>query len=262
MIISNQSLVLQRVTKEMSGIYTCVAHNIEGDGVSNPVTLNIRYAPYCKPEKVQVFGVARDETVRISCTVLANPALGTHFEWRFNASGPSGGHSAVVDMPHDRFRSPPLAPTVSVVEYVPKTEMDYGSLLCWATNSIGRQREPCVFHLVPAGVPDPLNNCSINNQTTTSLGVACKSGYDGGLTQTFILEAKDNHNFAVVSQIQSPSPRFNISGLQPGSSYVLNIYAQNGKGASNPVTLYAFTVKEAEKHTLAGSTHHGSRYYL
>ena len=43
-------------------------------------------APFCKPDKVQVFGVARDETVRISCSVYSDPPDGTHFEWRFNAS--------------------------------------------------------------------------------------------------------------------------------------------------------------------------------
>ena len=101
-----------------------------------------------------------------------------------------------------------------------------------------------------------IKNCSIGNQTTTSLQVNCASGLDGGLQQTFILEAKDNRNFALVSQIQSPLPRFNVSGLQPGASYVLNVYAQNTKGASSPVTLYAFTIKEAEKQ-MAGSTRRG-----
>ena len=34
--------MLQGVDKTQSGIYTCVAHNSEGDGVSNPITLNVR----------------------------------------------------------------------------------------------------------------------------------------------------------------------------------------------------------------------------
>lgn len=112
---------------------------------------------------MQVFGVARDETARIACEVIANPQNSVFFEWRFNTSGET------VDMPHDRFRS---TNSRSVVEYVPRTELDYGSLLCWASNDIGRQREPCIFHLVPAGVPDNLSNCTIGNQTTSSLQVS------------------------------------------------------------------------------------------
>ena len=39
----------------------------------------------------------------------------------------------------------------SVVNYTPATDLDYGTLLCSAKNSIGWQSVPCVFHIVPAG---------------------------------------------------------------------------------------------------------------
>lgn len=124
-------------------------------------------APYCKPDQVQVFGVARQETIRISCDVIANPSQPTSFEWRFNSSGET------IDMPHNRFQS---AGSRSIVEYVPRTELDYGSLLCWARNSIGRQKEPCIFHLIPAGVPDSPKNCTIVKQTTSTLQVRIRNG--------------------------------------------------------------------------------------
>ncbi len=248
-LVSNQSLVLQNVRRHQSGIYTCVAHNIEGDGVSNPMTLNIRYAPYCRPDQVQVFGVAREESVRISCEVVANPIGSVNFEWRFNTSG-----GEIVDMPHDRFRS---TTTKSVVEYTPRTELDYGSLLCWAKNSIGKMMEPCVFHLIPAGIPDPVKNCSFGNHSNTSFQVKCFGGYDGGLPQSFILEAQDSEKRKVVSRIQNGKPEFNVTGLRSGSSYVISVYSQNAKGPSRADTLVAFTTKEAEKHT-AGSTHRGN----
>ena len=91
--------------------------------------------------------------------------------------------------------------------------------------------------------------------------VKCASGYDGGLPQTFFLEAKDSHTLVMVARIQSHQPMFNVSGLQAGSSYVLTVNSKNSKGESQPITLYAFTVKEAEKHT-AGSTHRTDERYV
>lgn len=41
--------------------------------------------------------------------------------------------------------------TVSELVYTPKNERDFGTLACWARNSIGKQTEPCLFQVVPAG---------------------------------------------------------------------------------------------------------------
>lgn len=42
--------------------------------------------------------------------------------------------------------------TVNELIYTPKGERDYGTLACKGTNSIGKQMEPCLFQVVPAGL--------------------------------------------------------------------------------------------------------------
>jgi len=45
----------------------------------------------------------------------------------------------------------PAVETVSELIYTPKGERDYGTLACYGRNAIGKQSEPCVFQVVPAG---------------------------------------------------------------------------------------------------------------
>ncbi|XP_018339778.1 PREDICTED: nephrin [Trachymyrmex septentrionalis] len=140
-IISNQSLVLQGVDRKSAGNYTCVGYNTEGDGESSPFYLNVMFAPTCKPNQTKVHGVAKQEKANISCQVDANPPE-VQFKWTFNNSAESidvaAGHIA-------------RAGTSSIVSYTPMTELDYGTLLCWASNHIGQQQVPCVYHIIPAG---------------------------------------------------------------------------------------------------------------
>lgn len=55
-------------------------------------------------------------------------------------------------------------------------EMDFGTIMCWADNMVGQQKEPCVFHLIAAGKPDMPFNCTLVNQTSESLEVDCNEG--------------------------------------------------------------------------------------
>lgn len=86
-------------------------------------------------------GVAKQEKANISCEVDANPTE-VQFKWTFNNSAESlevsRGHIA-------------RSGTMSIVSYTPMTELDYGTLLCSASNRIGDQRHPCVFHIIAAG---------------------------------------------------------------------------------------------------------------
>ena len=58
----------------------------------------------------------------------------------------------------------------SVVRYTPKTEMDFGSLVCWVSNQVGLG-VPCVYHLLPIGPPEPPADCLTYNITYSSLQV-------------------------------------------------------------------------------------------
>lgn len=51
-IISNQSLVLQSVTRASAGNYSCIGFNSEGDGISDPFYLNVM----CKLDSSNIDG--------------------------------------------------------------------------------------------------------------------------------------------------------------------------------------------------------------
>ncbi|CAH2104104.1 unnamed protein product [Euphydryas editha] len=175
---SNQSLVLQKVTRHSSGRYACSALNAEGETVSNELHFRVKYAPSCRSGGVSVVGAARGESVVIVCEVDADPPAAV-FKWKFNNSGET------LDVAADRYTSNGSA---SSLKYTPVADLDYGTLSCAASNEVGSQLTPCVFQMVAAGKPHAPRNCTLWNQTSDSVEVSCVAGFDGGLPQHFLLE--------------------------------------------------------------------------
>ncbi|XP_050354326.1 hemicentin-2 [Nymphalis io] len=237
-IISNQSLVLQGVGRKTAGNYTCVGFNAEGDGESKAFSLDVLYAPTCRSSQQRVHGVAKQERAHITCHVDANPPE-VSFRWTFNNTANSNEVS-------DTYVS--RSGTSSTVTYTPHTEMDYGTLLCWAHNRIGKQRVPCVYHIIAAGRPDQVHNCTVVNASLTSFGVRCSEGFNGGMPQSFLLEVREIVTQEIVANVSSAVPRFTAVGLVPGRTYAAAVLAYNAKGRGDPYPLRASTLRPPEKH--------------
>nr|XP_053650227.1 hemicentin-1-like [Cherax quadricarinatus] len=226
-IISNQSLVLQRVVRAQAGRYACHAHNIVGDGVSNALRLDVKYAPVCSPGQVTTYAVGRYEDAEVTCSVDANPVQES-FQWTFNNTADT------IDVPQGRFTS---LSSHSVITYTPMTALDYGTLLCWAANEIGAQKEPCVFHIEPAGKPEAPGECRVGDGTQTSVRVRCEAGSSGGLPQHFHLQASLYQGHHLLNLTAVASPDFYVEGLRMESKYQLIITAVNDKGTSSATHL-------------------------
>lgn len=86
-----------------------------------------------------MLGAARLEEASVPCEVEANPA-NVNFTWRINGTTKRSDDVKFT-----------VEGTRSIAHVTPVSTNDFGTLICWATNVLGRQQEPCVYQLVAAG---------------------------------------------------------------------------------------------------------------
>lgn len=96
----------------------------------------------CRPGQKTVIGVGRGETAKILCEVETNPSDNVQFTWRFNNS------RETVQLGRDQYTEE--GPR-SMAMYTPLTPLNFGTLMCWASNKIGKQSVPCVYQVIAAG---------------------------------------------------------------------------------------------------------------
>ncbi len=128
--------------------------------------------PVCKPSLTRYYGVSRSENVEIACEVEANPSNDLTYKWYFNNS------AETIEVPRNRFTADG---SISMLTYRPMASLDYGTLLCYATNAAGSQSEPCVFHILTAGwsfIPSSVSDWS--NEWTFHSHCHCKTDRSTG----------------------------------------------------------------------------------
>ncbi|XP_076637456.1 motor axon guidance molcule sidestep isoform X2 [Colletes latitarsis] len=259
-LIASNTLTLRVLTLAHAGEYSCAAINSVGEGRGMPLFVHMKYAPRCRAgHERREITAARRETVSLRCEVDAVPEDAVRFFWTYN-----GTRGDVLPVQNSRAQNNGL---VSVLDYTPTVDTDFGTLACWASNSVGRQRAPCIFNVVPGKPPQPPFDCSLQNETS-SLEVNCIPGADGGSPQYFLLEVRGIPRQPGAIQVNSPTlhapqsdqgtvgevpavyqeknvrPNFQLHDLDPGFDYTLYVYAVNGQGKSEPALLEHVRVLE------------------
>jgi len=146
----------------------------------------------------------------------ALPADDLQFTWRFNTS------TSAIRLPQEDIS---VHGTMSRLEFTPLTELDYGTFLCWAANSIGRGK-PCSFRLVPSGPPEPPTGCVTNNFTYSSFTISCDP-LDKTVNLTLNLKVHIVGTDNLVKKIDSAESSLEVGDLLPGTAYTLLLRREN-----------------------------------
>lgn len=98
-----------------------------------------------------------------------------------------------------------------------------------------------------------MHNCTVRNNTEGAVDIQCEPGYDGGLTQVFVLEVfsesldSDEDGEELYRNLTDRmAPRFSLGKVASGVLYTARMYAVNSKGKSTPVTLPRFSFPSSE----------------
>ncbi|XP_033150043.1 neural cell adhesion molecule 1-A, partial [Drosophila busckii] len=218
-IRSNQSLVLQKITKHYAGNYACSAINDEGETVSNQLPLRVKYTPVCKhTDRVILIGASKDETVEVVCEIQADPPpryVPTHKELRISKQTNSSRLIAIA------------------------SGFLFNGTFAKLTND---------------SLPNAVANCTVFNRTELSVDIQCVPGYDGGLPQIFVLEMFSSRTgltrFNVSNADEALFSLENMDTLtsmmmQENNSLRIRIYSYNQKGRSAAYLLPDFIIGSA-----------------
>ena len=164
--IDEQTLRLKHMNKKMSGQYVCSASNVEGDGFSKPLLIAVNYKPTCIAPTIQYKGrkvvdIDFDKNITKEDKNSNNEELGIDLICEVDSKPKSSTYRWLFNSSQTRFEIPSGESKMSFNNYRPSSDQESGQVLCWASNDLGEQSDPCIFHVVPLSTPQPPSECEV-----------------------------------------------------------------------------------------------------
>ncbi|KAL1421705.1 hypothetical protein MTO96_004089 [Rhipicephalus appendiculatus] len=262
-LVTPRYLVIRGVTADHSGRYTCTANTADGEIVESvPLELRVRHAPRCGVRRDKVLAARPNEQLNVTCDVTADPDEGLHFFWIAEDDAGNRRHVTRAEAAQDAQsgeRLPELRRS-NQLEVLVDAHLFHATLLCWARNAVGTQRDPCRHRFELRREPASSLDCTIGNYTDTSFSITCasrqhgraRSGEEHGAKATktrlrieLFDAAAGNRSvrgFWVTTTENGRDPLF-LTGLRPATEYLVLARLET---EANAFTTYVRTLVTAQ----------------
>ncbi|XP_075732227.1 cell adhesion molecule Dscam1-like isoform X2 [Rhipicephalus microplus] len=229
-VLENGSLVISEVTIEDQGHYLCEASNGVGPALSVVAYLDVNVPPYFT-EEFETKTVRSKDDVTISCEVFGETPLTV--TWSKDRK-PFGD----LALPRFVLQEDTTAEGIVSKVFIPSVSReDSGVFACEATNSYGKKDR--TIQLIVQGAPEIPRDVHIDQVTSRSVTLYWTQPHTGnspilGYTILYVPEADKVTSAPMSMRTGTPSNRATLTGLIPGTSYILRIVAENAVGKSGP----------------------------
>ncbi|XP_077560091.1 cell adhesion molecule Dscam1-like isoform X2 [Haemaphysalis longicornis] len=229
-VLENGSLVISEVTLEDQGHYLCEASNGVGPALSVVAYLDVNVPPYFS-EEFETKTVRSKDDVTISCEVFGETPLTV--SWSKDRK-PFGD----LALPRFVLQEDTTAEGIVSKVFIPSVGRDdSGVFSCEATNSYGKKDR--TIQLIVQGAPETPRDIHVEQVTSRSVTLYWTQPHTGnspilGYTILYVPEADKVTSAPMSMRTGTPSNRATLTGLVPGTAYILRIVAENAVGKSGP----------------------------
>ncbi|GIY51862.1 titin [Caerostris darwini] len=238
---SNGSLIFSRIDESDAGVYVCEAHNGIGPGISKSIQISVHAPPELK-KKFERVTVRRGHTARLMCEITGDQPL--HVSWKKDNQDVNIQFGTRFEVVKD------------TTDYGSKSELlihdsqkaDVGSYVCHARNKFGNDEGK--VKLIVLEPPSPPSGIRTSEVQVRSIRLSWQpSSSDEGLVENYVVRYwRNDEKRGKLHQVTLPAVQTSVTipNLHPGTSYSVQVFAQNNVGQGDPSTPITFrTVEEA-----------------
>ncbi|XP_071034672.1 cell adhesion molecule Dscam1 isoform X7 [Parasteatoda tepidariorum] len=238
---SNGSIVFSRIEESDAGTYVCEAHNGIGSGTSKTIQISVHSPPELK-ERFQRVTVRRGHTARLLCEVNGDQPL--HVSWKKDNQDVNIQFGTRFEVVKD------------ATDYGTKSELlvhdsqkaDVGTYVCNAHNQFGNDEGK--VKLIVLEPPSPPTGLRTSEVQVRSIRLSWQpSSSDEGIVENYVVRYwRNDEKRGKLHQVTLPAVQTSVTvpNLHPGTSYSVQVFAQNNVGQGDPSQPITFrTIEEA-----------------